>query len=114
MPQLSQEVLERHVQAARDYLVHAAHYHQVVDYSHVYRAMGTGRAYIGQVLDELNRREHAAGRPLLSAIVVTKEGGAPSRGFFTVATELGLYDGGDKQSFWTEQRDRVWNFDWRR
>ena len=22
--------------------------------------------------------------------------------------------GGDKQSFWTEQRDRVWNFDWRR
>lgn len=114
MPQLSQQVLERHLAAARDYLVHAARFHQVVDYGDVYRAMGTGRGYIGQVLDELNRREHAAGRPLLSAIVVTKQGGAPSRGFFTVATELGVYEGGDKQSFWTEQRDRVWNFDWRR
>jgi len=114
MPQLSPEALERHLVAAREYLVHAAHYRQVVNYSHIYRAMGTGRAYIGQVLDELNRREHAAGRPLLSAIVVTKEGAAPSRGFFNVATELGLYDGGDKQSFWTEQRDRVWHFDWRR
>jgi hypothetical protein len=114
MPQLSQEVLERHLVAAREYLVHAAWYHQVVDYSDVYRAMGTGRAYIGQVLDELNRREHAVGRPLLSAIVVSKQGGAPSRGFYAVATELGLYAGGDKQEFWTEECKRVWNFDWRR
>ncbi len=114
MPQLSPTVLERHVAAAREYLTYAARFHQTVDYGDVYRAMGSGRGYISQVLDELNRREHANGRPLLSAIVVSKQGGAPSRGFYTVADELGLYSGGDRHEFWIEERARVWNYDWRR
>ena len=45
-------------------------------------------------LESLMREVHAAGRPLLAAIVVSRgSSGLPQRGFFELLTELGRYDG---------------------
>jgi len=45
-------------------------------------------------LEATMRDDHAAGRPLLAAVVVSaKRGGAPAPGFFRLAGELGLYFG---------------------
>src|SRR3546814_9562843 len=48
------------------------------------------------------REDHAAGRPLLAALAVSRTqkgpdgGGIPGRGFFQLLTELGRYDGPDQ------------------
>ena len=45
-------------------------------------------------LEALMREDHAADRPLIAALAVSKMGsGMPGRGFFELAGELGLYDG---------------------
>ena len=52
-------------------------------------------------LDEINKYEQGEGRPLLSAVVVHKEGdGMPGVGFFTIAWELGQYGGGEADQAW--------------
>lgn len=82
---------------------------QTVFYSQVAEAAGLRvddpffDVRIGEKLDEVNRFEHAQGRPLLSAVVVSKEHNVPGGGFFTCAQELGLYDGEDKDDFWTTE-----------
>src|SRR5438045_1627459 len=56
------------------------------------------RNQISVLLDEISSYEHAAGRPLLSAVVVHGAGdtaGAPGKGFFTLARRLGLQRAGD-------------------
>lgn len=51
---------------------------------------------VTEALEALIRADHAAGRPLLAAIVVSaKRGGIPAPGFFRLAAELGLYFGPD-------------------
>lgn len=48
-------------------------------------------------LESLMRADHAAGRPLLAAVVVSaKRGGAPAPGFFRLAAGLGLYFGPER------------------
>jgi hypothetical protein len=64
-------------------------------------------ALIGQRLDEINRYEHERGRPLLSAVVITKEHNIPGTGFFTCAQELGVFPRGDKDEFWLSELTRV-------
>ena len=62
-------------------------------------------------LDEINTHEHQEGRPLLSAVVVHKDGdGMPGVGFFTIAWELKQYLGGDPHQFWTQELERVWDY----
>lgn len=111
MPRLGDRLLERHVPVARGYLVEAARAHRLVFYHEVMEAIGTSRAYIGQVLDELNRREHAAGRPLISAIVVLMQTRRSSDGLFGLARELGRTVG-DERTFWQSERDAVWAVPW--
>jgi len=62
---------------------------------------------IGEKLDEVNRFEHAEDRPLLSAIVISKESGRPGEGFFTCAQELGVYAGEDRDQFWASALKQV-------
>lgn len=76
---LSPEKLETFVPQARRYLVATARDHRLVPYMEMANAHG-GRGYFGQVLDELNRREHAKGHPLISAIVVSAQSHEPSEG----------------------------------
>jgi hypothetical protein len=64
-------------------------------------------ALVGRKLDEVNRTEHAAGRPLLSAVVCGKESNAPGSGFFSLARALGLHHGRDDDRFWIEEMHRV-------
>jgi hypothetical protein len=58
---------------------------------------------IGRIPDEVNHAEHAAGRPLLSAIVIAKETGMPGEGFFTCARDLKRYAGRDDLAYWVEE-----------
>jgi len=59
-----------------------------------------------EALDRINRAEHAHGRPLLSAVVVTGDTELPGAGFFTMARRLGYpipEDRDAERAFWTTQ-----------
>lgn len=63
-----------------------------------------------EVLDMIDRVEHAEGRPMMSATVVNPETGMPDSEFFDRAQELGLFAGGDdaaKREFWEAENKRV-------
>jgi len=65
------------------------------------------RNEIGRILGAISEREHAEGRPLLSAVVVLSEIGYPGKGFFTLAQELGVHDGSDDLAFFVQELRRV-------
>jgi hypothetical protein len=48
------------------------------------------------LLEAMVREDHAAGRPLLATLAVSRATGIPGRGFFQLLTELGRYDGPDQ------------------
>ena len=48
------------------------------------------------LLEAMVREDHAAGRPLLAALAVSRASGIPGRGFFQLLAELGRYDGPDQ------------------
>jgi hypothetical protein len=65
-------------------------------------------------LTRISESEHENGRPLLSAIVFDKKKGLPGNGFFTMATNLKKYNGGNendlkKIAFFSQERDAVYN-----
>jgi hypothetical protein len=48
-------------------------------------------------LEDLVRQDHAAGRPLIAALAVSRTGdGIPGQGFFQLLAELGRYAGPDR------------------
>jgi hypothetical protein len=104
------ERLEDYVPGLRKELVQAAREHRLVTYGEVMNRYG-GRGYIGPVLDEVNRREHARGHPMLSAIVVHKGSGMPGEGFWGLISELHPSVAKSK-SYWEIERNKVWAFDW--
>jgi hypothetical protein len=61
---------------------------------------------LGAMLAAINRTEDAAGRPLLSAVVVGATG-LPGTAFFASARELGLHADGDDQAMWLRELRRV-------
>jgi hypothetical protein len=63
------------------------------------------------LFEEISREEDAAGRGMLSAIVVHKDDGFPGSGFFNLAQELGR-NTADKQKCWVSEVTlvfRVWS-----
>jgi len=71
------------------------------------------RAEIGRILGAISTREHEAGRPLLSAIVVRQVDGRPGQGFFVLARQLGLLQPGQgEDDFWQAEVRRVHEY-WR-
>lgn len=50
------------------------------------------------LLEAMLREDHAAGRPLLAALAVSRTSGIPGRGFFQLLSELGRYAGPDQGS----------------
>lgn len=109
---LRQDLLDQYVPQARQELVKAAREHRLVPYSEVTNALGTSRAWIGEILDEVNSREHAKGRPLLSAIVVGKQSRRPGPGFWRLPMLPQMILPSDRARFWKAERDKVWAFDW--
>lgn len=66
-------------------------------------------AVLEPILAAINRAEDAAGRPMLSAVVVSATG-LPGSGFFASARELGLHAGSDDHAVWTRELRRVQDY----
>ena len=68
------------------------------------------RRRIGAILDGINRTEYSEGRPMLSAVVISKSRKMPGPGFFKLAIKLGLhFSGEDDFKFWLKELRRVHN-----
>ncbi len=65
---------------------------------------------LGEALGNISRYEHAFGRPLLSAIVVTQATGLPGDGFVPMAAKLGRDVGPDPDSFCRAEMAAVLEF----
>ena len=83
-------------QAVYDRLVQAASARATVFYGELADLIGTSArdpqfgARVGETLGEINRSEVSAGRPMLSAIVVSPDDHLPRKSFFNLGQELGL------------------------
>ena len=81
-------------QAVRNRLVQAACAREFVHYGELARMLGIDMdnphfgAQVGRVLGEISEDEVANGRPMLSAIVVSKDDMLPGTGFFKLGQEL--------------------------
>lgn len=66
------------------------------------------RGRISDILVEISRREHEAGRPLLSAVVVSQATNMPGKGFFNLAREFQLLHSGESEvAFFRSEIARV-------
>lgn len=68
------------------------------------------RNQLAQILGDISRAEHEAGRPLLSVLVILEGENIPGKGFFTLAQDLGLYAGRTKNEdlmFFVQELDRL-------
>jgi dTDP-4-dehydrorhamnose reductase len=61
---------------------------------------------LGEILNQISSAEHAAGRGILSAMVVAKSSGMPGQGFFDLALRLGKQST-NKREFWNKERTCV-------
>ena len=62
---------------------------------------------VAGILRAISTAEHAAGRPLLSVVVVGAKTGRPGKGFFKLAQRLGRYDGAADRAFFAQELRRV-------
>ena len=65
------------------------------------------RAALQGILHAISMAEHAAGRPLLSVVVVLGRKRVPGRGFFALARALGLHHGEDDRACFDRELARV-------
>jgi len=65
------------------------------------------RNEIARILGEISTYEHEQGHPMLSAVVVLHDSNLPGTGFFTLARELGKFDGADDLAFFAGELHRV-------
>jgi hypothetical protein len=103
-------------QVVYDKLVEVAGAQEIINYGAVAPLAGIDvnnphfAAQLGLILDEINRAEYAADRPLLSAVVIGLDSNQPGPGFFKCARTLGLLDDGDEYGFWIAELKRVHEF----
>ena len=103
--------------AVRDRLISAARRGHKVHYADIAKAIGREikgphwAVPIGRVLAPISEDEVAAGRPMLSAIVVSKDSSLPGEGFFKLGQQLGVVEPGeDVQSFAERQIRLVYEY----
>jgi len=68
---------------------------------------------VGKLLDDINRDEHNKGRPMISAVVVSKQCGTPGPGFYTLARGFRKLRGQsdlDELEFWLAEIRRVYSY----
>jgi hypothetical protein len=105
----------------REFLVSSARRQRSVTYKEVAgrikdRRFGYRSEVTDEVLGVISADEHAAGRPLLSAVVVRSEPQQPmpGPGFFELAKELGSMTGQiAKLGYWRTEFRRVCQYPWR-
>jgi molybdopterin synthase catalytic subunit len=99
-------------QEMREILIERAKVRGVIPYSELAAAVQTSRlepeSYtLAAMLGEISRSEEAAGRGVLSVIVVHKSGDMqPGSGFFELADELGR-DTSDILKYWVDELKNV-------
>ena len=101
-------------QAVYERLVKAARAGEFVHYGELAKMLGIDMdnphfgAQVGKVLGQISEDEVAAGRPMISAIVVSKDTMLPGAGFFKLGQELHRTDPGeDEIGFAIRQIKRV-------
>ena len=101
-------------QAVYDRLVQAARAREFVHYDELAKMLGVDMTnehwavQVGKVLDPVNEAEVAAGRPMLSAIEVSKDTMLPGKGFFMLGQQLRRTEPGeDEIGFAIRQIKRV-------
>ena len=88
--------MDEDTRAIRDELLRVAkggniaRYSDVAPIANLDMSLPTDRSRISDMLDDISRSEHDAGRPLLSAVVIRRDTNIPGRGFFSLARELAL------------------------
>ncbi len=98
-----------------DQLVCAAKVSHTLYYSEVALTAGlnindpSDRNQLARLLGDISVHENQHGRPLLSALVISKEENYPGRGFFDLAVELGVQDTPDDMKFFTEECQKVFD-----
>jgi hypothetical protein len=100
----------------RDQLIDAARRQRRITYTDVQRLLKEPRIYqrsaeMDALLRQISEAEHAAGRLMLSAVVVRKEAdgqlGRPGSGFDELAKDLGANLGQPPDVFWKAEFRRV-------
>lgn len=82
-------------------------YSELTGKVHTIHFSAEGNAF-HHMLDDISREEDAAGRGMLSVIVVHKEGDKrPGSGFFKLAKKLGR-DTSDREKCWVDEFNRVY------
>ena len=101
-------------QAVYERLVQAARAREFVHYGELAKMLGIDLdnphfgAQVGKVLGRISEDEVAAGRPMISAIVVSKDDMLPGKGFFKLGQELHhVNPGEDEIGFAVRQIKRV-------
>ncbi|EAY23810.1 hypothetical protein, partial [Microscilla marina] len=78
-------------QKLRTLLIERASKERTISYEELSQALGVANnTPLYDALDQLSRSEHAASRPLLSAVVIHKGGSDQGNGFYALAEELGF------------------------
>jgi hypothetical protein len=92
-------------------IVRAAQGERMITYSELARAITSIQVEphdyaMDRLLDEISKEEDAAGRGILTALVVTKENSVPAEGFWGSARDIGRQYT-DKDAMWAAEVDRI-------
>ncbi len=97
-------------------LIETAKKNSTVSYSEIASILGITSpgnymgSEVGKVVEEISIVEALNRRPMLNAVVVTKETGLPGKGFFELAMRLGkLAPQDDEKDFWERELQEVYN-----
>lgn len=100
----------------RQLMIEAARRNQIITYSELCAALKTAYLHyhspqIVKLLDEIGAIEHAAGRPILPAVVVGKQSGIPGAGYFKIAGERPQAEGSvDPKAIWEADLQLVFDY----
>lgn len=101
------ELYDRLVEAAR--ASETVTYGELAEMLHMDFGNPNDRRRVGVLLGEISRFEVAAGRPMLSSVVIHKNDFQPGKGFFGLGQELGLVGAGeDEVAFAIRQLKGTW------
>jgi hypothetical protein len=98
----------------REHLIGVARRRETTSYAELARLAGLNvrdpadRARLAALLREISTAEHAAGRPMLTAVVLLQGRRRPGRGFFDLARSLGAHPTPDDEAFFTAEVERVY------
>lgn len=105
--------LDRETQRIYEELKKIARNKRMTNYSDMGNLIGLdmateyGRVRIAHILDDINKIEDQRSRPMLSSLVIHKDGNMPGPGYFECARGLGKFTGQDKLEFWANEVNEI-------